>query len=76
MMVAGGSLSVDEEGNLKDQTLELALRVNSALQTQDADDLVDAVSRFMKFHKMTANPEVVAQIPIRMPVHRNLELES
>ncbi len=67
---------MDEEINLTDQTLELALRVNSALQTQDADGLVDAVSRFMKFHAMSAKPEIVAEIPISLPMHRNLELES
>lgn len=67
---------MDEEINLTDQTLELALRVNSALQTQDADGLVDAISRFMKHHDMSAKPEVVAQIPITLPMHRDLELES
>lgn len=74
--MADGSLYVDEEINLTDQTLELALRVNSALQALDADELVDAVSRFMEFHNLTTNPEIAAKIPISLPVHRDLELES
>lgn len=67
--MASGSHSANKEITLTDRTPnhELALDVNSAMMELDADSLIDAISEFMKFHELTANPEQMAKIPISPP---------
>ena len=63
--MANGSHLANEEITLTDRTpnYELALNVNSAMMNLDADGLIEAVSEFMRFHRLAANPEHLAKIP-------------
>ena len=66
---------MNEEITLTDQSLELALHINSALHTLDADGLVDAVSRFMRFHGLAALPDNVAEIPVSSQAQGDLDVD-